>query len=116
MAQLTFVDDDGQRVVLSGPEADELFAGTGGLEEATVSACPACRSRVLAVVALVDLLDAAPTHPRGRELFDLADEAPTLHLYVIDGEGDCDHRGWRDPGFEEWIGAVTPAGPISRRP
>jgi hypothetical protein len=116
VAELTFVDDDGRRVVLGPDEADDLLALTGGLEGATVSACPGCRSRVLAVVALADVLDGAPLHSRTRELFELAEDAPTLHLYLVDGEGGCDHRGWRDPGFEEWMGAVTPAGPIPRRP
>jgi hypothetical protein len=116
VAELTFVDDDGQRVVLSAGEADELLAATKGLEDATVSACPHCRSRVLAVVALTDLIDSAPLHPRSTELFELADDAPTLHLYLVDGEGECDHRAWRDPGFEEWLGAVSPAGPVPRHP
>jgi hypothetical protein len=116
VAEITFVDDDGHRVVLSAQDASDLLAATGGLEDATVSACPGCRSRVLAVVALADLIDRAPFHPRARELFELADDAPTLHVYLVDGEGGCDHREWLDPGFEEWLGAVTPAGPVPRRP
>jgi hypothetical protein len=116
VAELSFVDDDGQRVVLGPDEADELLTLTAGLEAATVSACPECRSRVLAVVALADLMDGAPSHPRAREIFELADDAPTLHVYLVDGADDCDHKRWRDPGFEEWLGAVSPAGPVPRRP
>ena len=37
---------------------------TAGLEAATVSACPDCHSRVLAAVALIDLVDASAPHPR----------------------------------------------------
>ena len=81
---LAVLDDDGEEVVLDAVEADALFALTDGLEAATVSACPDCRSRVLACVALVDLLDAAPPHPLASELIELADDAPTLHLYVQD--------------------------------
>jgi hypothetical protein len=96
------VDDDGERVLLDADETDHLFALTGGLDGATVSACPKCRSRILTVVALVDLLDASPPFSRGEELVELADEAPTLHLYVRDLTTRCGHRGWIDPGYEEW--------------
>jgi hypothetical protein len=116
MVELTFVDDEGERVELDSDEARTLLEITGGLEAATVSACPDCRSRVLAVVALSDLLEAAPPHPRAGELAALADDAPTLHLYVVDGSARCDHRSWRDPGHEEWLDAVSPAGPAPRRP
>ena len=78
------MDEDGNEVVLDARESDCLFALTSGLEAATISACPDCRCRVLASMALVDLIDAAPPHPRGTELIDLADDAPTLHLYVVD--------------------------------
>jgi hypothetical protein len=116
MAELTFVDDDGERVALDPDDAAGLLEITGGLEAATVSACPDCRSRVVAVVALIDLLDAAPPHPRANDLLALAEDAPTLHLYVVDGRGTCDHRAWRDPGHEEWLDAVSPADPAPRRP
>ncbi len=116
MVQLTFVDDEGERVELDADESATLLEITGGLEAATVSACPDCRSRVLAVVALVDLLDAAPPHRRAGELASLADDAPPLHLYVLDGNARCDHRPWLAPGHEEWIDAVSPAGPAPRRP
>ena len=66
------------------PRRATLLALTGGLEAATVSACPTCRSRILAVVALVDLLDDAPPFARSGALLELADDAPTLHLYVRD--------------------------------
>src|ERR1700675_5157332 len=98
MAELTFVDDDGERVELDPDDAASLLEITGDLEAATVSACPDCRSRVLAVVALADLLDAAPPHRRANELLALADDAPTLHLYVIDGQARWDPRSWRGPG------------------
>jgi hypothetical protein len=103
---LAFVDDDGEEIVLDEEEASTLLELTLGLEAATVSACPTCRSRVLACVALVDMLDDAPPHPRARELMDLADEAPTLHLYVQDLAALCTHRMWRDPGFTEWSEAL----------
>ena len=66
------------------PRPSALFAVTDDLDAATVSACPTCRSRVLACLAFVDLLDDAAPHPRHRELIELADDAPTLHLYVHD--------------------------------
>ncbi len=116
MVELTFVDDEGERVELDADESATLLEITGGLDAATVSACPECRSRVVAVVALIDLLGAAPPHPRAGELAGLADDAPTLHLYVIDGTARCDHRAWLDPGHEEWLDAVSPAGPPPRRP
>lgn len=103
---LGFLDDDGNEVVLDGDEAASLWSLVGGLDDATVSACPGCRSRVLACVALVDLLDAAPPHPRARDLADLAEDAPTLHLYVQDLEATCRHRAWRDPGAQEWRDAL----------
>jgi hypothetical protein len=106
MAGLRFVDDDGVEVVLDRDEADALFAVTNGLEPATVSACPDCRSRVVAAVALVDLLDESAAHSRTGELVDLADEAPTLHLYVVDDATECQHPRWRDPGHTEWGDAV----------
>ena len=104
---LAFVDDDGEEVVLDAEEAASLLELTQRFEAATVSACPGCRSRVLACVALVDLLDDAPPHPRARELVELADDAPTLHLYVWDLTTSCVHRSWRDPGHAEWVEALT---------
>jgi hypothetical protein len=114
-AGLVIMDEDGNEVVLDARESECLFVLTGGLEAATVSACPTCRCRVLAAVALVDLLDAAPPHRRGSELIELADEAPTLHLYVVDGGSDCEHPGWHDPLFEEWLDAGVAPGPNVRR-
>jgi hypothetical protein len=61
---------------------------------------------VLATVAFVDLLDRAQAHPRSGDLVELADEAPTLHLYVIDLATECRHIRWRDPGFAEWLDAI----------
>jgi hypothetical protein len=104
---LRFLDEDGEEVELDANEAETLLVLTAGLDEATVSACSQCRSRVLATVALVDLLDAAQAHPRSGDLIELADEAPTLHLYVMDLTTHCRHEQWRDPGFAEWIDAVA---------
>ena len=111
---LRFLDEDGQEVELDAAEADALEAVTAGLEAATVSACADCRSRVLATVALVDLLDRAQAHPRSGELIELADEAPTLHLYVIDLVSRCRHARWRDPGYAEWLDAIEGDGPRVR--
>jgi hypothetical protein len=89
-------------VTLDEDEATALFDLTDDLDAATVSACPSCRSRVLACVALVDVIDGAPPHPRGADLTVLAEEAPTLHLYCWDLTAKCTHAGWRDPGYAEW--------------
>jgi len=115
VAALVFLDDDGAQLALDSEEAATLFSLTGGLEAATVSACPRCRSRIVAVVALVDVLGDAPPFARGEELCDLADDAPTLHLYVRDVEGECRHPDWRDPGFDEWSDAIADlvTGPIA---
>jgi hypothetical protein len=102
VAALAILDDDGEQLLLDAEDAASLFALTADLDAATVSACPTCRSRILAVVALVDLLDVAPPFPGSGALVDLADDAPTLHLYVRDLATSCAHRGWRDPGFDEW--------------
>ncbi len=101
-ADLVVLDADGREVVFDATEARDFLDLTGGLEDATVSACPRCRSRILAVVALADLLDDAPPFARSGELVELADDAPTLHVYVRDLGTRCAHREWRDPGAEEW--------------
>jgi hypothetical protein len=106
-ADLVVLDADGEEVVFDADEARDLLAFTGGLDGATVSACPTCRSRILAVVALADLLDDAPAFARSGELVELADEAPTLHVYVRDLARRCTHREWRDPGAEEWVDVLT---------
>jgi len=108
-ADLVLLDEDGEDVVLDAADASALFAVTGDLDAATVSACPTCRSRVLACLALVDLLDDAAPHPRATELIELADDAPTLHLYVRDVATKCRHRGWLDPGRGEWADVVRRA-------
>ncbi len=100
------LDEDGEDIVLDAADASALFAMTGDLDAATVSACPTCRSRVLACLALVDLLDDAAPHPRASELIELADDAPTLHLYVRDVATKCRHREWLDPGRGEWADVV----------
>jgi hypothetical protein len=72
-----------------------------------VSACPTCRSRIVAAIALVDLLGDAPAFTRSTALIELADDAPTLHLYVRDLATSCRHEAWLDPGFEEWSDAMA---------
>jgi len=114
VAALRFIDEDGQDIELDVTEAAALMAMTGGLDAATVSACAHCRSRVLATVALVDLLDAGQPHPRSGDLISLADEAPTLHLYVLDLVTECRHSRWRDPGFAEWLDIVEGDAPDVR--
>jgi hypothetical protein len=104
---LAFLDDEGNEVVLDDEEAAALLGIVDGLETATVSACQECRSRVLACVAFADVLDDAPPHSRSAELLELADEAPTLHLYVHDLVTRCRHRRWRDPGFGEWREVIS---------
>jgi hypothetical protein len=114
VAALRFLDEDGQDVELDANEAAALMAVTDELEAATVSACAQCRSRVVATVALVDLLDAARPHPRSGDLIELADDAPTLHLYVLDLTTECKHSRWRDPGFAEWLDVIEGDGPSVR--
>ena len=58
----------------------------------------ACRSRILAVVALIDLLDDAPPFARSGELVELADDAPTLHVYVRDLGYRCTAPRMARPG------------------
>jgi hypothetical protein len=103
---LTCLDGELSEVALDDGEAQTFLAMVGDLDAVTVSACPGCRSRILAAVALVDLLDAAPPHPRAPELVELADEAPTLHVYLVDEGSACNHEAWLDPGFDEWADAV----------
>ena len=107
---LRILDDDGEEVVFDAEEAAKLFALTGDLDAATVSACPQCRSRILAAVALTDLLAEVPPLARANELVRLADDAPTLHLYVRDLAARCPHGAWRDPGFEEWTDVMADVG------
>ena len=114
VAALRFLDEDGEDVELDASEAAALMTLTGELDAATVSACAQCRSRVLATVALVDLLDAAQPHPRSGDLIGLADEAPTLHLYVVDLLTECRHSRWRDPGFAEWLDVIDGDAPDVR--
>ena len=103
---LVVLDEDGDQLVLDAAEAASLLAATNDLEAATVSACPTCRCRVLASLALVDVLEGAPPHPRATELMDLADDAPSSHLYVYDRDAECRHHRWIDPGRAEWVEVV----------
>ncbi len=114
MPGLVVMDDDRAQVALDPYEADLLLRLAGDLDAATVSACPDCRSRVVATVAFVDVIDAAPPHPRGGELVELADAAPTLHLYVVDSVTSCEHPRWRDPLFDEWLEVVDAPRPRAR--
>ncbi len=104
--ELSILDEDGEELVLDTDDAAALLALTDDFDTVTVSACPTCRARVVACVALVDLLGAAPPYARARELLELAEDAPTLHLYVHDLGTSCDHPTWRDPGFTEWSDVV----------
>ena len=108
--ELVILDADGEQVAFDTDEARDLLRFTGELDGATVSACPQCRSRILAVVALSDLLADAPPFPRADELVELADDAPTLHVYVRDAAARCLHRAWRDPGAEEWSDVMAELG------
>ncbi|MFM8972598.1 MAG: hypothetical protein ACKOOG_08155 [Actinomycetota bacterium] len=113
--RLVIRDDADGEVELAPDEAERLWRVTGGLDGATVSACPWCRSRVLAAVALVDVLDAAPALERAAELEELADDAPTSHLYVADPDSPCGHGEWRDPLFDEWCDVIEGPGPPAVR-
>lgn len=112
-ATLRICDDTGDGVVLEAEDASALWVLADAFEAATVSACPECRCRVLAAVAVVDVLDRSRPHPSSGPLAELADEAPTLHLYVEDLSVVCAHRRWLDPLAEEWADVVV--GP-PRRP
>jgi hypothetical protein len=112
---LRFLDDDGEEVALDASDATGLLGVLGDLDAATVSACPDCGARVLATVALVDLIDAGAPHPRASDLRDLADDAPTLHLFLVEDSGRCRHRHWRDPLADEWRDVVGMRGPHARR-
>jgi len=103
---LVFLDGEGGEVFLDDDDATALLRATANFDAATVSACPDCRSRVLAAVALVDVLDEGPPYPGAEKLVDLADDAPTLHIYVVDGSSSCRHRRWLDPGYGEWLDAL----------
>ena len=106
---LVIMDDDGNEVALDAREAEGLLAIAGRLEAATVSACPDCRCRVIAAVAF-STCSRRPRRIRAAgELIDLADDAPTLHLYVIDPVTACEHPRWRDPLSDEWAEAVEEA-------
>lgn len=107
---LLVLDEDRNAVALDDDESAMLFLLTSNLDPATVSSCPSCRSRVLATVAFGDLVRNGPYMSSGAELMALADEAPTLHLYLIDVANRCDHRRWRDPGAEEWFNVAGPFG------
>ncbi len=112
MAIVVF-DDDGEDVELDDGETAALWGFTNGLEAATISACSECRSRVVTGVALTDVLNGGPAFARAVDLIALADDAPTLHLYVVDSVR-CRHRGWRDPGSQEWRDACADVRPAPR--
>jgi hypothetical protein len=107
-------DEDGE-VLFDAVEAKCMWSVTARLDAATVSACPDCASRVVAAVALLDLISDAPPFPHAGELIELAEDAPTLHLYVVDLLADCDHENWLDPLYDEWADVVDAPGPTARR-
>ena len=96
---LVVANGDGEAIGLDDREA-LLYLPL--LDRALVSACPECRSRVVAALAFADVLDDAPPLDATDELRELVDTAPTLHLYVFDAASSCTHRAWRDPGYDEW--------------
>lgn len=106
MSGLSFLDGEDAHVDLDDGQAECMLEFTRDLDDATVSACPQCRSRVVACVALHDLLTLRPEFPRAADLVELSEEAPTLHLYVVDGVAQCRHERWLDPGFAEWSDVV----------
>jgi hypothetical protein len=103
---LAFLDEEGTELVLDAAEAASLLTLTADLDDATISACPTCRSKVLACLALVDVLDLSAPHPRAEALIELADDAPSSHCYVQDLATRCRHRRWLDPGRLEWIDVI----------
>jgi hypothetical protein len=112
---IRFLDDDGVALIVDATEAAALLTVLGDLDAATVSACPDCGARVLAAVALVDLIDAGAPHPRAGELRDLADDAPTLHVFLVEDTTQCRHRRWRDPLADEWHDVVGVRRPHAQR-
>lgn len=105
-AVLAFLDEDGTEVVLDAADAATLLRLAGDLDAATVSACPTCRSRVLACLALIEVLDRSAPHPQTTALMELAEDAPSSHCYVQDLAARCRHRRWLDPGRLEWAEVI----------
>ena len=118
MAELTFVDDDGERVELDADEAASLLEITGELEAATVSACPDCRepgrSRSSRSSTCSTRRHRTGARERARSRWPTTRRRCTSTWSTVAAR--CDHRAWRDPGHEEWLDAVSPAGPAPRRP
>ena len=112
---LCIIDNDGRRLEINHDDALSLFQLAEGLEAATTSSCTECRSRVIASGALSELLSSFVEHPRVSEIIGFADDASTLHIYVIDVESPCIHRTWRDPGREEFFMAVKAQSPSRKR-
>jgi hypothetical protein len=109
------MDDDDGEVTFDAVEAKCMWSVTASLDAATVSACTDCGSRVVAAVALLDLISDAQPFPHAGELIELAEDAPTLHLYVVDRLAECDHDNWLDPLYDEWADVVDAPGPTARR-
>ena len=105
---LVVLDDDGEAVGLDADELASLLAVSDGLDRATVSACPQCRSRIVAAVALADLfarraiVRREPRAARARRR--RADTAPLRarprHARAVIGRG-------ANPGFDEWSDAMS---------
>ena len=86
------IDEDGNEVVLDARRGRRLLAAHRRSRRGDrLGVLPSAAAGCSPPVALVDLLDAAPPHPRSGDLIDLADEAPTLHLYVVDLATECRH-------------------------
>ncbi len=115
MGTTVISDGEGNEVRVDAREAGALLTVFGHFESATVSACPECEAKVVAAVALVDVVDAAPAHPASPALIELADEAPTLHMYIVDLDAKCLHARWRDPGYQEWCDALGIKARVRRR-
>ena len=65
-------------------------------------------AKIRALDASWDPADGAPVHViaavTGATV--QADEAPTLHVYLVDEGSECSHEAWLDPGYDEWADAV----------
>ena len=109
---LVIFDADGEDLAFDAAQASSLFTLTGNLDAATVSACPASEPGRGGRGPRRSHRRRLPPFARSDELLALADDSPTLHLYVRDLQTPCVHRTWLDPGAEEWADLVAElAGP-----
>ena len=115
-AGLAIMDEDGNEVELDArrePSACSLL--TGGLEAATVSACPELPLAGCSRRWRSSTCSTPRRRTRGGELVELADEAPTLHLYVVDLASDCEHPAGATRCSTNGSTSVERAGPHVRR-